>query len=501
MPGWWYSIESTTTKHLLAQFEQACREALSSGRSTREILRAKSSKQRFPVVEWIKKLDKLQLASMRLSGRSKRRNGQSGKLKKLKQDSGGLKGTSPNNSSQALPLAPRTLYDSLESRQESYAESILSTEGSEGHGSESPRLRPYPRRNVSNLSLKSMGDDDIIEPTELRRGIIEPPPKGSNLSRKLSLGTRLGPGHLRTRKHDSIHTIDSLGALEEEQPYPMPADDDDEYLYTADAIRRQLARNQGARRGSFSDTSDTSDQDSDIMSSTPDSGSVYEFDPQKGNDAYSTDTRRTDLMYFEDDQDGHDGFYIAQEDMEPDAHLPLQMRQTSNYAAGLDPPTSKHGSLPGSHLSLASVLGGRDNFALSHVEDTFTDADGKYVRQFASEFHKLDSKTSKDELCIEEYITKSEKEWANEVRNKKLGIEAHFGSDLKSHFTQKVPAVDNHIQDDRPMTETPAESNAEEPLFGYQRPTGVKLFLQRRIGDWPVYSFLLALVFTGKESC
>ena len=72
MPGWWYTIESTTTKHLLAQFEHACREALSSDRHTRELMRAISAKQRFPVIEWIRKLDKLQVTAMKMCERSKK---------------------------------------------------------------------------------------------------------------------------------------------------------------------------------------------------------------------------------------------------------------------------------------------------------------------------------------------------------------------------------------------------------------------------------------------
>src|SRR5208282_731909 len=89
MPGWWYTIESTTTKHLLRQFEHACREALSSDRSIRELMRAKSAKQRFPVIEWIRKLDKLQVTAIRMCERSRKRpatpikRGLRGSLQKL----------------------------------------------------------------------------------------------------------------------------------------------------------------------------------------------------------------------------------------------------------------------------------------------------------------------------------------------------------------------------------------------------------------------------------
>src|SRR5271155_2297899 len=74
MPGWWYTIESNTTKHAITQFEHACREALLSDRPNRELMRAKSAKQRFPVAEWTKKLDKLQSTAIKMSQGSRKRS-------------------------------------------------------------------------------------------------------------------------------------------------------------------------------------------------------------------------------------------------------------------------------------------------------------------------------------------------------------------------------------------------------------------------------------------
>lgn len=519
MPGWWYTIESTTTKHLLKQFEHACREALSSDRATRELMRAKSAKQRFPVIEWIKKLDKLQSTCIKICGRQKKRPGTPSKgfrqsLQKFgvppKSSHGSEKGLgmtlSPNPSTPSLAPAgalspPARSRDN--SRRGSYASSLASDEyDSANDGSRTPN---YPR-NASNTSLKDMSDDasSIDMP---KRGVIEPPPKGSSLSRKLSLGTRLGPGHVGMRKHESMATIESLGPIDEEQHYTMPGEDeDDEYMYSAAAIRRQMAKNVGTRRGAgYTDGNDTSDAESDYAP-TPDSGSVFEFDPQRAS-VYDMQHRGTDSMYFEDDpynsnnyfgqmpRDGQNvglGVYPAHEDPEADPRAPLHGKGT-DYAGGLSPPMTPRFAMPGSDLSLASVLGGRHDFALSNVEDNFTDADGKYFKLFSSELHKIDPKTSKEDLCIEEFIVRSEKEWSNDQRNKKLGLE--FGHDSKG-LGQKAPG--SHFSDDRPMTFSPPESHADEPLFGHKRPTGLKLLLQRRVGDWPVYSFFLALVCTFK---
>jgi alpha-1,3-glucan synthase len=140
------------------------------------------------------------------------------------------------------------------------------------------------------------------------------------------------------------------------------------------------------------------------------------------------------------------------------------------------------------------VLSGKDYFALSNVEDLFTDSDGKYFKQFSTGLHKMDPKTSKDELCIGEFINRSEKEWSTAMRNKKLGIESSFGSDMRGYFSKKVTAPTGEDSEGIP----PEAPNVEKPILGYTSPTGMKLFLQRRIGDWPLYSFLLALVFSHR---
>lgn len=53
MPGWWYTVESMTPKHLVHQFKMAIHEALASSQQTRAVMRARSAKQRFPVAQWV----------------------------------------------------------------------------------------------------------------------------------------------------------------------------------------------------------------------------------------------------------------------------------------------------------------------------------------------------------------------------------------------------------------------------------------------------------------
>jgi alpha-1,3-glucan synthase len=78
MPGWWFTIKSTTTEHLLDQFKMAVRGALASKSEMRKKMRACSSLQRFPVSQWIEDLEILQSTAIHpsRSGRALREDRQ-----------------------------------------------------------------------------------------------------------------------------------------------------------------------------------------------------------------------------------------------------------------------------------------------------------------------------------------------------------------------------------------------------------------------------------------
>jgi alpha-1,3-glucan synthase len=66
MPGWWFTVESTTSKHMIQQFKSAINDALASSIQVRADMRARSAKQRFPVARWVEDLEALHSASVRL---------------------------------------------------------------------------------------------------------------------------------------------------------------------------------------------------------------------------------------------------------------------------------------------------------------------------------------------------------------------------------------------------------------------------------------------------
>ncbi|KAK3936421.1 hypothetical protein QBC46DRAFT_357497 [Diplogelasinospora grovesii] len=66
MPGFWYTIESTSPQHLLAQFRKAIHSALASTPEQRATMRAWSAKQRFPVAEWVQRVNDLHSDAIRI---------------------------------------------------------------------------------------------------------------------------------------------------------------------------------------------------------------------------------------------------------------------------------------------------------------------------------------------------------------------------------------------------------------------------------------------------
>jgi alpha-1,3-glucan synthase len=66
MPGWWYTLESSTTKHQMHQFKLAIALALKSNQNSRALMRARAAKQRFPVAQWKEDLEILQATCIKI---------------------------------------------------------------------------------------------------------------------------------------------------------------------------------------------------------------------------------------------------------------------------------------------------------------------------------------------------------------------------------------------------------------------------------------------------
>lgn len=74
-----------------------------------------------------------------------------------------------------------------------------------------------------------------------------------------------------------------------------------------------------------------------------------------------------------------------------------------------------------SRLSVLDVVGHRTDYKLQKVDPFFNDSTGEYYREFEQKLGSLSAKNSESELCIEEYLIKSERDWFKRFKDAKLG--------------------------------------------------------------------------------
>ena len=245
MPGWWYTIESKSTQHLLSQFKQAIVAALECKRKDRALMRAWSAKQRFPVAQWLEGLEKLQRRSVKIHQKTKKKTRKSRIVSVAHSDSGLPTQPSPDRSDSSRPPSPDSRPVSIQ-------------------------MMPFPR-NMSSLTVPStpIGSSGVNTPSKV--------------------------------------TMDSDG----------------------------------------------------------------------------------------------ESFFAGSGDDSPH-------------------PSALHSRLS-SVVNLCDIVGERKDFALQQVDPTFTDADGKCYAAFQKKLSKLSPSNSTTDNCIEQFLTKSERQWFDRRHNAKIG--------------------------------------------------------------------------------
>ncbi|KAL2820139.1 hypothetical protein BDW59DRAFT_150966 [Aspergillus cavernicola] len=434
MPGWWYTVESVSTSHLLMQFKLAIEAALSSKTDTRAIMRARSAKQRFPVAQWVEDLEILQSTAIQVHNKEMARgHGQPIVQSGATTPSGALTPTSPHATRPLMSLGME--------------------------------LSVPPSRDSSYSALNRLSDFGTPQKNIYSR---DPSPsdqgKPSGLQRSLSLGVRSGPGHV-SRRNRGRQTTENIAEGDENASAQSDGEDgsdtdsvlsyyEEEYTLTPAQIeesrRAQAAQRPGAR----------------VVSS-----------PRRNS------------------QDSLHPYRSMMPPMSPGT--PPTADQTL-----LPPPTF---SEPGTRLSTASVLsldtvvGNKKDFKLQKVDPFFTDSNGEYYKNFEKQLDGLNGSNSESQLCIEEFLVKSERQWFNRFRDARLG---RIKSPTPSIFRDKhnaSPDESLYINDSAARgSETGLRDNDsmdDEFLLGkdYVPPTGLKKWMQVKIGDWPIYTIFLAL--------
>ena len=164
-------------------------------------------------------------------------------------------------------------------------------------------------------------------------------------------------------------------------------------------------------------------------------------------------------------------------------------------AGGSQTPREQTTAPAESYLSLGSVLQGKSDYKLQNVAPFFNDPTGLYYQSFEQKLGKLNGKNSETSLCIEDYLMESEKDWFNRYRNVKLGKSA-ASSRASSIFRVQRQGPDEEAASDVPMSDADSIEGADQFLLqdDYVPPSGIRKLLLRRIGQWPLYTFLLAFV-------
>lgn len=416
MPGWWYTVESTTTTHLLHQFGQAIDAALASNQETRAMMRARSAKQRFPVQQWKEDLETLQTKSIKLSQKEARKE---------------------NRKSSASMMSFGA-----------HAHSMHSTDNTPlPSGANTPR-GGHSRSNSFALPIQVPD----------REG----PPAASG-DQPLSLGIAAGPGHstspprklAKKNRQSRLSTVSSVYEDDESDGEGMRTRDD-EYIITEEDIAASKGRENAippVPALPFSPSLDANHQHKSLIGGAS----------------------------------------------------PLASPMLSPVVGGgLFPPPNpvyaQPASVRNSALSLDEVVGNRTDFKLQKVDPFFTDSTNEFYDNFEKRLSSLNGKNSEHDLCIEEYLVKSERQWFDRFRDARLGRSGHntpshspapsiFG---RSRRNSQSSVFGNAVG---PMAGTNGnESDTDEFLLGkdYKPPTGFKKYLQMKVGDWPAYSFLLA---------
>lgn len=133
-------------------------------------------------------------------------------------------------------------------------------------------------------------------------------------------------------------------------------------------------------------------------------------------------------------------------------------------------------------LSVNEVVGSRTDYKLQKVDPFFNDSTGEYYKAFEKKLAGLTAKNSESEMCIEEYLVESERDWSKRFRNAKLGRS-------KSPGARRSTDGRGHSRNSSYNSIAPSETGSEDRVdiegedFGddefllgkaYKPPTGLK---------------------------
>lgn len=381
------SSESMTTKHLIQQFKMAINDALKSSQETRALMRARSSKQRFPVAQWVEDLEILQATSIEKHTKYSKRHDRSSSWR----------------NSNGSTLVPESIREFSSSSNNSRRQSP----------SRSSTVSAPPSRPITS-------DMRLFVPRPSFDHVLSPTSPSSNLT-------------VFDNEPDSDYSPRRRPLSSE----PLP---DSRIVYSTVSVGEDLER---------------------ISRAIQEDGSA----------------RPSPL--------GTPSVYFARSG----ASTPIRGAPSEDGLLGRRDARASMMSL----VSVGDIVKEKQDYNLQKVDPFFTDANNEYAAKFEKRLADLNGKNSEDQLCIEEFLEKSQKDWFNRYRDVKLG-KSPLPSPASSVFRIKVRETGR--PESPPIPSPGADPNAGQFLLpnDYVPPTGLKRFMLMKLGDWPVYSIFLAIV-------
>lgn len=523
MPGWWFTIESTTTRHFIHQFKAAIEDALRAKPAVRAIMRARATKQRFPVSQWVEDLEKLQSSAIDLSHKqaAKERRPTMGTpstpaILETKGVLNVLQSRFTKGSLRARPARPALAQAASQiGGLSSIAEGRLLAGPGPGLGSKmgpSSKRKPPPppllRRSTgvtSKIADLATGSDqhDGDPTTNLRRPLVNRTPTAPSFlplhkqnerqavqsiqrptmpipelrpqdSKAVKLlGMQLPANRMHTSKASDQAQVSS----DDSSSPPSSANRTPSTPNTPISLTSGITKYHSAKPSPTGTTQHASNRTSITTATSVSAATSSMQDPSNRT---STTTATSVSAANASTRDGSKRSVkmapVIVNAPKPIIHTPRAVDQFPSLGGHYFP----HGSV--AVLSTSEVQEERPDNKMQNVTPFFSDPQKEYEKLFEHNLKKLNGRTSEHELCIEEYLLRSEKSWFGKLRAAELDKPPE-GKPPEEPPTTMVQEIRKKARDDG---------------FGlgdnHKRPSGLKRVMRRKIGDWPVYSFLLAFV-------
>lgn len=515
-------IESPVSKHLIKQFKQAIQAALASKPAVRAQMRARAAKQRFPVAQWVEDLSLLQDNAIKINQREL--------MKKKNIRSSRYSGPETPSSGGGTPRTPGRFLGGSH-----WGVSTNATASAIPSGRSTPRA-PSPSGDSPDTHSLSLGvrhgPGHVPKRKGRQRNRLSKPPPGSRdssigaqlkrLSRSKQASRDNSPSRVRTSDKNSSMTSASprqagLGTLTpggsnvNRVSRISEIADEDGAITNSESngdIRHLVPGDNAEELTHVRGSGDVSDEETPL----PDEVFMSPAEVEESRNNRRLARLRFSISQMDLHTAGSSRPPFAPPPILPDLEAPIGPGTPVGEDGLMETPgrdevapTSNPFEPDAAYLSLHGVLRGKKDYKLQSVEPIFTDPTGLYYNAFNKKLERLNPKNSESQLCIEEYLMKSEKDWFQRLHHVKMG-KSPASTPASSIFRVQRDTSNNAVSNmaspassSRPESSSGLDVNDNNPdqfllEEDYKPPTGMKKYLLYRIGGWPFYSFLLALV-------